>query len=365
MPSAPATVPLRPTRGLKARLAVNHAWSGVVLIVLGVGGLMDHGGHGAWHRVVAGLAVASGTAVLVAIARELATFDPRHRAAVGWVEVLAGVMFVVEGLEHLKFTKLVQPALGYFLAGALSMAIGFNSSRFAGVRRLRLDDDGFALRLSPLRRFRAAWRDLESIAVEDRALRLHHAGGRRQRIDLSQLASRDEVVAALQLHGARHGVPVGELPPAAARVQQALRERGSAARVVTLDAPGRTAAEAARLLDCDVSLIVKSLVFRGSASGRALMALVSGADRVDEDRLAAAAGEPIGRAGPEFVLEHTGFAVGGVAPLGHPRPLSTWIDEDLLQHEAVWAAGGVPEAFVRLDPRELPALTRRTATGLR
>ncbi len=368
MPTPPTVVRLLPTRGLKARLAINHAWAAVALILTGAATLAGgdpHHGHGGWHLVVAVLAILAGVAVLVAIARELATYDARHHAAVGWAEVFAGIMLVVEGLEHLKFTKFVQPALGYFVAGGLTLYIGLNLARFTGLRVLRLDDEGLFARITPLRWLRAAWSDVALLSTDARGMTIERVRGGRRRLDFGAVANRDEALAMLRLHAARNGVPTGALPPAAQRVQEALRARGSAARVVTLERPGHTATEAAQVLDCDVARIVKSLVFRGAGSGQPLLVLASGANRVDESRLAALAGEPAGRATPEFVREHTGFAIGGVAPLGHPAALPTWIDQDLLQHPSVWAAGGTPEAFVRLDPHDLAGLTGGTVTAIR
>jgi len=115
----------------------------------------------------------------------------------------------------------------------------------------------------------------------------------------------------------------------------------------------RTAEEAARAIGCDVAQIAKSLVFRLRDSGRPLLVITSGANRVNETKVGALVGEPIGRADADFVRTHTGFAIGGVAPLAHPAPLTTLIDEDLLRWDAIWAAGGHPHTVFRLTPDEL------------
>jgi prolyl-tRNA editing enzyme YbaK/EbsC (Cys-tRNA(Pro) deacylase) len=124
--------------------------------------------------------------------------------------------------------------------------------------------------------------------------------------------------------------------------------------IVTLDASTRTAVEAAAVVGCELGAIVKSLVFRGADSGEAVLALVSGDRRADEAAVAAAAGEAaVARARANFVRAATGFAIGGVAPVGHPSPLRTVMDEDLLRFEVVWAAAGSPFAVFGVAPGDL------------
>jgi len=144
-----------------------------------------------------------------------------------------------------------------------------------------------------------------------------------------------------------------DLSPSASRVQSALAQAGLSLRVRELPASTRTAAEAATAVGSSVAQIIKSLVFRGKHSGQAILILASGVNRVDEARVAAAIGEPIERATPEFVREQTGFAIGGVAPVGHTNPLRTLIDADLFQHAELWAAAGTPHAVFPLTPDEL------------
>jgi prolyl-tRNA editing enzyme YbaK/EbsC (Cys-tRNA(Pro) deacylase) len=98
-------------------------------------------------------------------------------------------------------------------------------------------------------------------------------------------------------------------------------------------------------------------VFRATTTGRAVLAVASGGHRVDEARLAALVGEPIERATPDFVRAETGFAIGGVPPLGHERPLLTIVDEALFRHERIWAAAGHPQAVFPLTPAELLTMT--------
>lgn len=146
------------------------------------------------------------------------------------------------------------------------------------------------------------------------------------------------------------------LPEAAQRVQRALDERGVTAVVRELPASTRTAQDAAAAIGCGVGQIVKSLVFRTGA-GRPVLVLASGANRVDEAAVAALLGQSIHKADAAFVRERTGFAIGGVAPLGHPEPLPTLIDSDLLQYEEVWAAAGTPHAVFPVAPARLVACT--------
>ncbi|MBT1071971.1 YbaK/EbsC family protein [Pelotalea chapellei] len=148
-----------------------------------------------------------------------------------------------------------------------------------------------------------------------------------------------------------------KLSPSARKVQDALDACGVACLVQELAISARTAAEAAEAVNCHVGQIVKSLIFKGSRSGAPVLALVSGKNRVNEALLETACGEPVGKADAAFVRERTGFAIGGIPPLGHLEPLSPIIDQDLLQYPEVWAAGGTPHALFRITPAELVAIT--------
>lgn len=142
------------------------------------------------------------------------------------------------------------------------------------------------------------------------------------------------------------------LSPSAQRVADALAAAGVATTIVEYDVPARTSAEAAAVLACTVAQIAKSLVFR-AASGAPVLVIASGANRVDEAKVAAALGEAIGKADATFVRECTGYAIGGIPPLGHARPLTTFVDQDLLQYDVVFAAGGTPHAMFPLSPADL------------
>ena len=151
--------------------------------------------------------------------------------------------------------------------------------------------------------------------------------------------------------------------PSALKVQAALGDRFE---VMEFEASTRTAADAAAAIGCEAAQIAKSLIFRGATSGRAVMIIASGADRVDEKKAAAAIGEPIARADPDFVREQTGFAIGGVPPVGHKNQPIVLIEESLLGFTDIWAAAGTPNAVFRLTPSDLVELTGgRTAAVAR
>ena len=128
----------------------------------------------------------------------------------------------------------------------------------------------------------------------------------------------------------------------AQRVQDALAARGFANRVVELPDSTRTAAEAAQAVGCSVGQIAKSLLFQGRQSGRPLLVIASGANRVDEKALQALAGEKVRKADADAVRSLTGYVIGGVPPLGHPQPLATYIDAHLFTYAQIWAAPGHP-----------------------
>ncbi len=150
---------------------------------------------------------------------------------------------------------------------------------------------------------------------------------------------------------------MAELRPAAARVQRLLAERGLASEVVEFAETTRSSVEAAAQIGCEVAQIAKSLVFRAKPSGRPVLVIASGANRVSEKAIEAVLGEKIGKADADFVRDKTGYAIGGVAPIGHASPPVTFIDEDLLKLETIWAAAGTPFAVFRLTPADLQRLT--------
>ena len=142
-----------------------------------------------------------------------------------------------------------------------------------------------------------------------------------------------------------------------ARVRAALEKAGLPAEVVELPGAARTAKQAADFLGCALGQIANSLVFRAERTGHPLLVMSSGARRVSLERLAGLAGEPVGKADPQFVRERTGFAIGGVAPIGHPTPLRTYVEESLAAYDHLWAAAGHPHTVFRLTYAELVRVT--------
>lgn len=150
----------------------------------------------------------------------------------------------------------------------------------------------------------------------------------------------------------------GQTPehPAISRFRDELRRRGSVGRVVVLPDSVHTAALAAAALGCEVGAIANSLLF--DADGAPVLILTSGAHRVDTVKVASDLGvDQLRRAEAPFVREHTGQVIGGVSPIGHPSPLSTYIDPWLQQHDPVWAAAGHPSAVYSTSYDELVRLT--------
>jgi prolyl-tRNA editing enzyme YbaK/EbsC (Cys-tRNA(Pro) deacylase) len=153
-----------------------------------------------------------------------------------------------------------------------------------------------------------------------------------------------------------------EQHPNVVAVREALEAAGAhTSEVVVLDDAVHTAAAAAEALGVEVGQIANSLIF--DAEGEPLLVLTSGAHRVDTAKVAAGLGiAKLRRATPEFVREHTGQAIGGVAPLGHPKPVRTLVDVDLEKYDVIWAAGGVPRAVFPITYAELVRVTDGTPT---
>lgn len=143
----------------------------------------------------------------------------------------------------------------------------------------------------------------------------------------------------------------------ALKVQNALIAAGCESQVVELPDSTRTAVEAAQVCGCQVGQIVKSLIFVLTPPGEAILALVSGTNRVNEPAVGQKLSGKLGKASADQVLQATGFVIGGVAPLGHATAMPTYLDEDLLQYEVVWAAAGTPHAVFPIHPRDLLRIT--------
>jgi len=149
-----------------------------------------------------------------------------------------------------------------------------------------------------------------------------------------------------------------ELTSSAQKVQDALHELGFDLTVIEHAESTRTAREAADRVGVTLGQIVKSLIFKGKTSGKPILVLTSGANRVDEKRIKAYAGEKIERADANFVREVTGYAIGGVPPIAHVKQMEKYLDEDLLQYDLIWAAAGTPNAVFELTPDDLKKMTK-------
>jgi prolyl-tRNA editing enzyme YbaK/EbsC (Cys-tRNA(Pro) deacylase) len=147
------------------------------------------------------------------------------------------------------------------------------------------------------------------------------------------------------------------LSASAQRVQDALKGLGFTLQVVELPASTRTAVEAAQAVGCQVGQIVKSLIFKAKRSERPVLVIASGPNRVNERAIEALIDEPLGKADADFVRQRTGFVIGGVPPVGHTELLQTFIDQDLLAFDEIWAAAGTPNAVFRLTPTDLVRMT--------
>jgi len=148
-----------------------------------------------------------------------------------------------------------------------------------------------------------------------------------------------------------------QLSTSAQKIQDLLNSLGYDYTIIEHAESTRTAQEAADRAGCELGQITKSLIFRGKTSGKPILVLTSGANRVDEKRISGYAGETISRADADFVRSVTGFAIGGVPPIGHVKEMETYLDEDLLAYQVVWAAAGTPNAIFELKTEDLQKMT--------
>ena len=146
------------------------------------------------------------------------------------------------------------------------------------------------------------------------------------------------------------------LPEGARHVARLLAGLGHDQPIMLLPSTGKTSAEAAAGLGCDVAQIAKSILFRRAADDTPVLVIASGINRVDEKKVAAQVGD-LARADARFVKEKTGYSIGGVSPIGHIVSPLTLIDEDLLKLTSLWAAAGHPHAVFNLTPTQLVTMT--------
>jgi prolyl-tRNA editing enzyme YbaK/EbsC (Cys-tRNA(Pro) deacylase) len=147
------------------------------------------------------------------------------------------------------------------------------------------------------------------------------------------------------------------LSPSAKRIQESLTAMGMKVEVVELPASTRTSAEAASAIGCSIRQIAKSIIFRTVTHGRPVMVIASGINRVNEGKLRDILGEAVEKADAAFVRKATGFAIGGVPPIGLLESITTIIDEDLMPLDEIWAAAGTPHAVFKLNPADLLQMT--------
>lgn len=141
------------------------------------------------------------------------------------------------------------------------------------------------------------------------------------------------------------------------RVQAALRVRGLELHIKEFSVSTRTAEEAATAIGCSVEQIAKSLIFKGKTSQKPILIIASGPNRVNEKAMKEIMGEKLDKADADFVLAKTGFTIGGIPPLGHKSPITTYIDQDLLKYDEIWAAAGTSNSVFKLTPQSLVEIT--------
>ena len=148
------------------------------------------------------------------------------------------------------------------------------------------------------------------------------------------------------------------LSKSAQSIQDVLSAKGMTAEVIELPSSTRTANDAAATIGCEVAQIIKSLLFRSAETSQPVLILASGVNRVNEKTIEKWLGEKIVKADADFTREATGFAIGGVPPVGHKKEIKNiFIDEDLLQFEILWAAAGTPNAVFSLQSKDIENLT--------
>ena len=155
------------------------------------------------------------------------------------------------------------------------------------------------------------------------------------------------------------------LSTSAQRVHDALMKLELTLQVIELPDSTRSAAEAAEAIGCSVGQIAKSLIFKTRNSQEPILVIVSGPNRVDEKKIGALVGEMITKPDADFVRQHTGFSIGGVPPVGHNQPITTFIDQDLLAFDEIWAAAGTPNAVFCLTGDDLVRATGGQVVGVK
>lgn len=150
---------------------------------------------------------------------------------------------------------------------------------------------------------------------------------------------------------------IDNLKKSSQKVQDTLNKFGLELVVKEFPSSTHTAQQAADTIGCQLGQIAKSLIFKGKLSGKPVLVIASGKNRVNEKKIAEQCGEQIEKADAVFTLEMTGFAIGGIPPVGHNVSIETLIDQDLMEYESIWAAAGTPNAVFKLLPTDLVKMT--------
>lgn len=148
------------------------------------------------------------------------------------------------------------------------------------------------------------------------------------------------------------------------RVTEAARQAGLEIEVKRMGASTRTSEEAAAQCGCSIAQIMKSLIFQGETTDKLYLFLLQGSSRLDLAKAASLSGEKLKRADPRLIRDRTGFAIGGVSPIGHATPIPAFAEEALLRHDVVWAAAGAHDAVFRAEPGRLLAAAKATVTDI-
>lgn len=151
---------------------------------------------------------------------------------------------------------------------------------------------------------------------------------------------------------------MSDLTKSAQRIQKHLDELGMNFNVVEFSQSTRTSQEAADAIGCELGQIAKSIVFKTKSSAKPILVIASGINRIDEKKIQHWEGEKITKADADFTLEHTGYVIGGIPPVGHLHPITTYIDEDLFNFKHIWAAAGTPHSVFQLTPDQLRQITK-------
>lgn len=151
----------------------------------------------------------------------------------------------------------------------------------------------------------------------------------------------------------------------ACKVQEELNKYGLELNVIEMKESTRTAQEAAETIGCQAGQIAKSLIFKGKQTNNPILVIASGTNRVNEKKIKEYIGESIVRPDAAYVLEKTGYAIGGIPPVGHKTNMNCFIDEDLLQYDEIWAAAGTPLAVFQLTPKILTDITQGKVISLK